>query len=283
VSFVTQLEQAILVAAATARPDLTTALGAIQHSSIPAGSFPYAYTDAFLRTQAATEEGTVTTYAGLLVIVGEGGSDEAGNDAALEAVREIAEAVDAALAADVTLGGLITSVLVSIDSFPDPTSAHFVAVLAFEIDPGAAGGGGSATGAISWQLETTVVLVTTTVAAWEADRAAAIVAALGAGAARFDSDLADPPVESVPAGTARFALSITADVGIISSNVNGTALDVTLRVFHALALAATERSYTMGPMIAQMLTFAAREFWTGPFVDARIANDGDPEISELTR
>lgn len=273
-AFVTQLEQAILVAAVTARPDLTPALGEQSHDQIPPGSLPFAYTTGFSRAQAESDDGTVTTYVGALVIVGEGD---------LDAVRQVAEDVAAGLGSDVTLGGLVRSLLVGIDSFPDPGGTLEVAVLVFDIDAGTTTAGVTGAGPISWQVAASVQLVTTPVTTWEANRAAAIVAALGAGAARFDSDLVGPETETVPAGSARFALSLVVAPVIRGSNQIVSQVAISLRVMHALAAGAAERTYTMATMLAQMAALAAPSFWLGAFTDASIPDDGEPEVSDLTR
>ena len=280
-SFLTQLEQAVLAVARVAVPALADAdhqhLGEIAHTDIPPGAFPFAYNLGFSRSQTSSASGIATTYDGALVVV---------SDRDLEHVRSLAEAIATALEAEPTIGGLLTSMLVSLDSFPDPaTDTLFVAALVLEMTPsGSAGSGtGAAVGAISWKLKALVDLVTTTPDAWESDREAAIMAVLGAGAARFASDLADPPVEAVPAGNARFSLVVIAAPVVISSNVTGVGLAIELRVFRTLATGATERSYTASTMFAEMLALASPAFWIGAFGDARTPDKGAPEISDLTR
>jgi hypothetical protein len=258
-----------LVAAAGIR----TELGPQDHHELEPGGLPVAYSIGFGKEGAESDDGTeAVTYSGAIVFVFE---------TSLEAARQAAEALDAAIVADRKLGGLVERAFVaSIDSYTEAAGEQrqrFVAsaTIATADDPVAA----SPT-LIRWSVTAALLLKTTGVQSWAAAIDAALAAALSG--VRLDSDLTDPPGEPVPEGELRYALEVAAAPVIRGSNVTASGVACELRVYRRLAAAEAERDYTMGPMLAQMLAVAARDFWLVGLSDAEIDGDG-PEVGDVER
>jgi hypothetical protein len=258
-----------LVAAAGIR----TEFGPQDHHELEPGGLPVAYSIGFAKEGAENDDGTeAVTYSGAIVFVFE---------TSIEGARAAAEALDAAIVADRTLGGLVERAFVaSIDSYTEAAGEQrqrFVAAatIASADDPVS-----SSPTLIRWSVTAALLLKTTGVQSWAATIDAALAAELSG--VRLASDLTDPPTEPVPEGELRYALELAAAPVIHGSNIVASSVACELRVYRRLAAIEAERDYTMGPMLAQMLAVAARDFWLAGLTDAEIDGDG-PEVGDVER
>jgi len=255
----------------------TKSLGPVEHEDLStSGAFPAIYTIGWIKEGAVSDDGTTEAvlYSGAVVFV---------FDTTLESARAAAEALDAAVAADRTLGALVGSAFASVDSYSEAGAGEgrvrHVAVVAVAASASATSGAGATT-LLRWSVVAAVLLRTSTVAEWHAAMALAIAGALGG--SRLDSDVGEPPVDTIPNGALRWALEVVVAPTVHGSNLTPTLLTAELRVYRRLTADEAERDYTTTAMWSQMLAVGAREFWLASLADAEIFGDG-PELGSLER
>jgi len=244
----------------------------------PSTSLPLAYADGFAKRAVPAALGAEDrVLEGLVVLV---------TDVSLEKARELGEKIEAAIVADRTLAGLVSTTNVEIESGSAGGASgqpvrHFaaLAVRAVKRDGSSAAAGGPL---VRWELRARARLrgaLTggTTAAAYRTKIAADVAAALSG--VRMASDLEKDPIEAVPASSTRFQLSMLAGEVLLSSNTNGVHMFIALRVYHRGAAGETERAYTEGAMAVATAALLARDFWKAGFTDVDVDAEELPEIS----
>lgn len=243
--------------------------------AIPETSLPFGYVDAFAKRSVARDAGSEDrVLEGAVVLV---------SNVSLEHARELGDRFEAAIVADRTLAGLVTTTTLEIEAGSTGRTRHAAvcAVRAVVRDGSSASAGGPL---VRYEVRARARLrspVTgTTPAQYRTELAAALVALLGgASAARFASDLENPPSEAVPASSTRFGLSTLSSELVISSNVTGILVSIALRVFHRGAAGDAERDYTEGAMAVETATLLGVDFWKLGKPDVDVDAEELPEIS----
>ena len=262
----------LLAIARAAVPGLSLADGPTPTDGIPDDRLPLAWVGALAKRSRPGDLGSEDrVLEGALVVV---------SNVSLEDARAKGDAIEAAIVADRTLVGIVSTTFVEAEA--ESVGNRHVAILAVQSTvrdgSSAAAGGPLVRYEVRAQARLRAALTGGTTAAAYRTALAAAVAALLTGT-RFSSDLENPPLEAVPASSTRFQLATLAAEIALGSNVTGLRVSIALRVFHRGAAGELERAYTEGAMAVETATLLGREFWKAGFADVDVDADELPEIT----